>query len=418
MQQRFEVLCIDLFGPLVTSPDGYRFVLVVEDTASRWVELLALRSATAEVCAGVLLDEVLLRYGMCRRLVSDNGPQFISAVLQQLAFVLGFKQNLIPVYHPEANQVERKNRDLKTQLAILVGGNHADWPSKLASIRFAMNSAKCTSTGQTAAYLTFGRELRTADGVQRDLRAIVEGESFASEILPKLRSMTDTLRQAREIQELTQDQRKAYADRHRQASPRYQPGNFVLVQTHTLSNTAKGISAKLAPRFDGPYEVVRQVGPTSYEIAVGKQGEARTLYHVSALKPFVSEGNQRPEPVAPIRRRGRPRGATPGVADARRRRGRPRKHADEEISRSSQRDALGSEGGVCNENSLSAISSLGPFGHDQSSDGATRRSARLAARHGPEPPTTAQRSQSPSRRCAAPGAGEGEVQAETVHQRG
>jgi hypothetical protein len=27
--------------------------------------------------------------------------------------------------------VERKNRDLKTQMAILVGTNHTDWPNKL-----------------------------------------------------------------------------------------------------------------------------------------------------------------------------------------------------------------------------------------------------------------------------------------------
>ena len=81
-QQCFEVLCIDLFGPLVTSPNGYRFVLVVDDMASRCLELLALEAATAKVCAGILLDEMLLRYGMCRRLISDNGSQFIWAVLQ------------------------------------------------------------------------------------------------------------------------------------------------------------------------------------------------------------------------------------------------------------------------------------------------------------------------------------------------
>lgn len=48
MQQRFEVLCIDLFGLLVTSPDGYRFVMVVKDTASRWLELFALKAATGD----------------------------------------------------------------------------------------------------------------------------------------------------------------------------------------------------------------------------------------------------------------------------------------------------------------------------------------------------------------------------------
>ena len=61
MKQRFEVLSIDLFGPLVTSGEGYRWVLLIEDTASRWVELFALRDATASQCATILLDMPTIR---------------------------------------------------------------------------------------------------------------------------------------------------------------------------------------------------------------------------------------------------------------------------------------------------------------------------------------------------------------------
>ena len=48
-----------------------------------------------------------------------------------------------------------------------------------------MNTAVCASTGYSAAYLTFGRELRTPDEAQRDLRAIVQSENFVPEITPK-----------------------------------------------------------------------------------------------------------------------------------------------------------------------------------------------------------------------------------------
>ena len=80
--------------------------------------------------------------------------------------------------------MERKNRDLKAQLAILVGDDHPSWPGKLASIRFAMNTATCSSTGFTAAYLTFGRELRTPDEAYRDLRKVTITENFVPEITP------------------------------------------------------------------------------------------------------------------------------------------------------------------------------------------------------------------------------------------
>ncbi|GFU99635.1 protein NYNRIN [Trichonephila clavipes] len=80
--QRFETLAIDLFGPLPETPTGKKWIFIVEDTSTKWVELFALAEATAENCAKTLIEEVLLRYGLPRRLISDNGPQFISAVMQ------------------------------------------------------------------------------------------------------------------------------------------------------------------------------------------------------------------------------------------------------------------------------------------------------------------------------------------------
>ncbi|GFW08813.1 transposon Ty3-G Gag-Pol polyprotein [Trichonephila clavipes] len=75
-----------------------------------------------------------------------------------------------PVYSPQSNPVERKNRDLKPRLAILVGDDHSSWYSKLPVIRFAMNTTVCDTTGHTPAYLLFGRELRTVDDVVQDFK--------------------------------------------------------------------------------------------------------------------------------------------------------------------------------------------------------------------------------------------------------
>ncbi|GFU48506.1 transposon Tf2-8 polyprotein [Trichonephila clavipes] len=111
--QRFETLAIDLFGPLPESKDGKRWILIIEDCTTKWVELFALPNATAKECAITLIEEVLLRYGIPRCLISDNGTQFVSAVIQQICYLLNIHQSLIPVYHPQTNPVERKNRDLK-----------------------------------------------------------------------------------------------------------------------------------------------------------------------------------------------------------------------------------------------------------------------------------------------------------------
>ncbi|GFV09034.1 retrovirus-related Pol polyprotein from transposon 17.6 [Trichonephila clavipes] len=117
-----------------------------EDCTTKWVELFALPNATAEECAITLIVEVLLRHGLSRCLISDNGTQFVSAVMQQICYILNIHQSRIPVYHQQANPVERKNKNLKPQLAILVQDKHDCWSEKLPFIHFALNTAKCETT--------------------------------------------------------------------------------------------------------------------------------------------------------------------------------------------------------------------------------------------------------------------------------
>lgn len=315
--QRFEVLAIDLFGPLPEVDAGEKWIFIVEDTSSKWVELFALKRAGAEECAKVLIDEVFLRYGLPRKIVSDNGTQFISAIMQKVCFCFDIKQSFTPVYHPQANMVERKNRDLKPRLAILVGNSHKTWVEKLPAIRFAMNTAHGETIGSTAAYLTFGRELRTPDDVAHDVRNVVQSENFLPQITPHLQQMMMTFKDARDVNERQQDRQKVYADSKRRDTAPYAVGDRVLVTSHTRSSASKGVASKLNPRRDGPYVVLRQVSPSTYEVA-SEDNTSLGTYHVSALTPYAGVDN--PQPVVGIRRRGRPKkipASVPGSSSGR-----------------------------------------------------------------------------------------------------
>lgn len=106
---------------------------------------------------------------------------------------LNFKQSHISAYHPEANSVERRYRDLKTQLAIWVANGHSAWSDQLPTIRFSTNSSLLSTTCFTPAYLKFGRELRTPDDVHRDLRSIVDDTIFVEKSRPIWRNLTNRL---------------------------------------------------------------------------------------------------------------------------------------------------------------------------------------------------------------------------------
>ncbi|GFW41409.1 transposon Tf2-8 polyprotein [Trichonephila clavipes] len=274
--QRFETLAIDLFGPLPESKDGKRWILIIEDCTTKWVELFALPNDTAKECAITLVEEVLLRYGIPRCLISDNGTQFVSAVMQQICYPLNIHQSLIPVYHPQANPVERKNRDLKPRLAIL---------DRRQPFRILV-------------------ELRTPSEVVNDIRVVIQNDDFVPEITPYLKKFAKYSTQIREVVEELQDSRKFYADKKRKAAPTYQPGEHVFVASYPLSNAAQGRSAKLMPCRDGPYVILTQRSPSSYEIAsLDNPGVPLGVYHTSALTPC---NNDKVKPLIPLRKRGRP----------------------------------------------------------------------------------------------------------------
>ena len=228
----------------------------------------------------------------------------MSAIMQQVCFLLEVDQVLIPVYHPQANPVERKNRDLKPRLAILVGDDHTSWSEKLPTIRFAMNTARCETTGQTAAFLQFGRELRTTDDITHDLRGVISNNNFVVEITPYLKNFVEMTKQVKDVVERKQDDRKRYADKNRKAGPQFNPGDKVWVERHSASNSAKNKTAKFMPRRDGPFIIVTQRSPTTFQVAnIDTPNNSMGVYNVSALTPCSSSDT----PVAPLRKRGRPK---------------------------------------------------------------------------------------------------------------
>ncbi|GFT00038.1 integrin alpha-PS1 [Trichonephila clavipes] len=326
--QRFETLAIDLFGPLPETPTGKKWIFIVEDTSTKWVELFALAEATAENCAKTLIKEVLLRYGLPRRLISDNGPQFISAVMQLTCDLLEITQDLIPVYHPQANSSECKNRDLKPRLAILVGEEHSAWEDKLPLICFAMNTSVCDTTGHAAAYLQFGRQLRTSGDIRHDIRQVIDNDNFVPEITPYLKRFANSILDVKDRVEQKQDCQKENFNRRRRRKY-YKPGDKVWVTIHPISLT---------------HEIADPANPD----------QALGTYHVSGLKDYQEPETKRNSGfVAPLRKRGCPqKKLSPGS--------KPRRQRNQRAHEQYGYCQAGTSGLITDDNTI-VIGTLGPF---------------------------------------------------------
>ena len=68
--------------------------MVLVDTFSGWVEAFPTKGETAIVVAKKILEEIVSRYGLPVTMGTDNGPAFVSQILQGLAQALGTKWKL------------------------------------------------------------------------------------------------------------------------------------------------------------------------------------------------------------------------------------------------------------------------------------------------------------------------------------
>ena len=67
----------------------YKYLLVIVDTFSEWVEAFPTKHETSQVVAKRLIEEIVPRYRVPEAINSDNSPAFVSKVLQGLALALG-----------------------------------------------------------------------------------------------------------------------------------------------------------------------------------------------------------------------------------------------------------------------------------------------------------------------------------------
>ena len=75
---------------------------------------------------------MILRYGLPLSIGSDNGPAFVSQIIQTLSRTLGIKQKLHTAYRPQSlGKVECMNWTLKTTLDKLCQETQLSWVDML-----------------------------------------------------------------------------------------------------------------------------------------------------------------------------------------------------------------------------------------------------------------------------------------------
>lgn len=281
IDEPFSRIAMDIVGPLLPSSSGNRFILVICDYATRYPEAFPLRSIKAKQVAKAL-GQLITRVGIPREIITDQGTNFMSTLLKHTYKFLGIKAIRSTPYHPQTDGlVERFNQTLKRMLRRFVNETGKDWDAWLPYLLFAYREVPQASTGFSPFELLYGKVVR---GPLDVLKETWEEPSTATpkNVISYVLQMRDKLAQyavmVKENMAEAQKIQKGWYDRHSRERE-YTPGQKVLLLLPSSEH-------KLLAKWQGPFEVVRKVGPVTYEVNMEEKGRANQVFHVKLLKAW------------------------------------------------------------------------------------------------------------------------------------
>ncbi|GFX84214.1 retrovirus-related Pol polyprotein from transposon 17.6 [Trichonephila clavipes] len=286
----FHRIGIDLLGRFPKSAHGNKWIIVCTDYSTRYAITKALPTAEVDEIAKFLLEEIVLRHGAPRVIITDRGAVFRSRLVSSLVDLCNIDHRFTTAYHPQTNGLtERFNKTLADMLSMYVDVEQKNWDEILPFVTFAYNTAKQETTGFTPFYLLHGREAETT----LDTMLPFCPNDFDDNNITKIAARAEESRQLARVHTLrAQDKdRRRYDSKHQMVS--YAPGDLVWVYTPVRK---VGLSEKLLRRYFGPYQVLRRLSAVTYEVQdfdpASRKRKLREVVHVLRMKPYHDPAEQ------------------------------------------------------------------------------------------------------------------------------
>ena len=282
----FSRVHMDLLGPLPTSEQKYRYILLVCDSFSKWCDAYPLYTMEAKEVAWKLYDEWICRYGCMNSILTDRGSNFMSALMKELCSIFRISKISTSSYHAATNSAaEKMNSVILQKLRIYCNKKQTDWPQLLPSIMASYRmSPSVYSTKYSPYYIVFGRECTLPLDT-----ALIPTTTAGTPAEDHLRRIIENQKVCREL--VKENIKAAQAKYKKQYDKNADTPNFKVRDSVWLYNpkTQPGLTPKLMARWYGPYYITEKTGPTNYRLRdLSTHKAVKNVVHSDRLKPYYS----------------------------------------------------------------------------------------------------------------------------------
>lgn len=278
------MVAIDCIGPLPPTTKQNRHIFVAVDTFSRYVEAKAEEEVTSIKFAKFLIANIVSRYGIPSKILTDNAQTFGAEVVKEVCRLFEIKHLKSTPLHSQGNAiVERVNATIGDKLSMVLNGHddfsRDNWDDALPMILYSINTTVHTSTGISPFELMYGRAPLLFTNATK-VKNMTVHQLYSR--LTKLQ-LENNIAAAINSNAMAAATSKTRYDKKR-TNISFDVGQKVWV----LKNLAR--NAKLNNRSDGPYTIAAVRDNNIYELE-HDQSSKKIIRHVSLLRKVVERND-------------------------------------------------------------------------------------------------------------------------------
>jgi len=278
----FHTWGIDILGPIPLAIRQMKYLVVVIEYFTKWIEAEPIAQIIAHKVQHFVWKNIVCRFGMPRRLVSDNSTQFASQQLGKLCIEVRIKQVFASVEHPQKNgQVESTLlRGLKRRLEKAKG----TWEEEVPRIVWAYHTTPQSTTVETPFSLVYGSDAMIPVEIQE---SSPQFQSFVAEESNEERRVNlDLLDEVREEAWMNAEAVKRRVE-HKHSS-KLKLGQFKVVDLVMRKAHPYQLENKLSPKCTGPFRVTEVLGNGACRLETLEGGPIPRTLNAVNLKVYFS----------------------------------------------------------------------------------------------------------------------------------